>query len=651
MLTLNKNAENKIPLILLAGWAGSLLLSIFFTPLSIFLKGGVIVSLIFRLAIGASLYYIYQFYYGKRELSQRSYENLLMYIGYALVFTYVFSMLPQVVSDYYQLNLWKGSPFYVIWIIFTTAWPAALWLWMNWDKTRIAMGTYTQKEAKQRKETLKDKKKKKEMQQKRRKERGLAGNFWAEWVEPLFGAVIWVLIINHFVLQLFQIPSESMVPTFLVGDRVLVGKSFNSPNIPLTTYKLPRLSVPQEGEVTVFSSPGTEDPESDLYYSSVFSRVFHTFVYMITFTTVDIDPDINGDPKARLLVKRNIAGPGEKLCIVNDQVYKIEEGGVWTPMSEIPGQREYGQVELFTSRNPNQWVQRETPYTRQIVEEAISLVNSQDYSTLEEQLEQTKLELLRLIDQGNSLDWDHFEDAMNSEFQQRQDQFRDIMELSGYMIRLNHPSLKNLSMDQKTLIEQRFVEELASYGDFILNKEARDLALFLQLEDQAEGFLSSQIETTVNPHDGLNPYQDFMHRLNSLYKLKRMEFYIAILQNDLQLDEEILADHQELYKLIVYVDGVGYIRPFDMANMPEYPQGEGNFIPYEEYFLMGDNRYNSVDSRMGRVPNLVYVDEMDQSKFALQAEVTWDPHTIPLRLIHGKVRLILFPFDRMRLFQ
>ena len=45
-----------------------------------------------------------------------------------------------------------------------------------------------------------------------------------EWVAVIVGAVIVALLIKTFVVQAFRIPSESMVPTLEVGDRVLVNK-------------------------------------------------------------------------------------------------------------------------------------------------------------------------------------------------------------------------------------------------------------------------------------------------------------------------------------------------------------------------------------------------------------------------------------------
>jgi len=657
-VTLEKNKQQIVSLALLAGWAAMLLLSILFTPLSILLKGTTIISILTRAGILYSLWVLFQYLFGSRELSSDGYEHILMYIGYAIVFTYVFTMLPQVVAEYYKLKLWGGSPFYVIWVILTTAFPSALWVWLNLDKNRIAMGAYSKKALKKYKEIQKDKKKKKAEQKRKHSQRGPLGNLWAEWIEPLFGAVLWVLVINHFVLQLYQIPSESMVPTFLVRDRVLVGKSFYAPNIPLTDYKLPRMVKPKEGEVIIFTNPKVEDPQSDLYYKNVFARVFHTFVYMITFTTVDIDAKPDGTPKARLLVKRNIAGEGEKICLLNDQVYKKREGEDWVLMSDIPGQKEYGIVEQYSKDNSRLEAQRETPGTRALVEEAQSLVEGYSESQLSELLAEEKKLFLEALSRLDRQDLLEFEEEVNRQVPLLTDLHNASILGSLSMMYYNKPEIllsryQNISMEQWRRAVMNFDSNLAEYDKYLLNMEARNLLIYLAEEDKNAGYLDDQISTELIRESDDSPYEAFMAKFNALYKIKKMQFYTALIEDQLLLNDQLFQQEnsQELYRLLFYIQGYGAMNTFDMANLPEFPQQEGEYIAEEEYFLMGDNRYNSLDSRMGERAYMTFVDARDQSDFAMQAEVSWEPHSIPLRLIHGKVRLILFPFDRLHFFK
>lgn len=652
-IALFKNKKEYCFFALMAGWALFLILSIlitFISPSSFFLKGTVLFSILTRLALLYSIFYMFKRFFGKKSLNIKNYENMHMFIGYAIVFTYVFSMLPQVVSEYFQLQLWGNSPFYAIWVIITTAFPAALWVWMNLDKTRVSMEAYTAKEVEKRRLLLKDKKKKKQDQKKKHKERGPLTNFWVEWIEPLFGAVLWVLIINHFVLQLYQIPSESMVPTFLIKDRVLVGKSFYAPNIPMTRYKLFRISKPETGEVIIFTNPEMEDPDSSMYYKNVMARVFHSFVYMITFTTVDIDKDSLGNPKARMLVKRNIAGPGEKICLLNDKVYKKSEGSQWILMEELPGQEEYGRIGLYSSDNPKQHIQMEVPETRALIEEAIQLVDNYSDQQLLQDLEIQKERLLRNLENLDESSFLNYQFSINDLKNSLRNMEREYQPLSARICMINDPRITpQLAMAS----EADFKKALDGYQGFLLGQEYVEFSHLLSRELSSRGYLDMEIRSTFEYEKEASPYELFMARLNALYKIKRMELLSDLLERDLQWVPSDFMDveYRTLYLLRFYVDGFFLINSFDMANFPEFPADKNTFIEDKEYFLMGDNRYNSLDSRMGREDYIITVDASDDSDFALKAVVSWEGHSIPLRLIHGKVRFILYPTDRMRFFK
>jgi len=74
--------------------------------------------------------------------------------------------------------------------------------------------------------------------------------YWVkEWIEPIVIAVILALIIRTFVVQAFKIPTGSMRPTLIEGDRLLVNKFI---------YKFKEL---KRGDVIVFIAP--EDKKKD----------------------------------------------------------------------------------------------------------------------------------------------------------------------------------------------------------------------------------------------------------------------------------------------------------------------------------------------------------------------------------------------------
>ena len=82
-----------------------------------------------------------------------------------------------------------------------------------------------------------------------------------EWVESIAIALVLALLIRAFVVQAFKIPSGSMIPTFLVGDRIFVNKFIYGARVPFTDIRLPALREPKRGDIIVFRSP--EDKKKD----------------------------------------------------------------------------------------------------------------------------------------------------------------------------------------------------------------------------------------------------------------------------------------------------------------------------------------------------------------------------------------------------
>ena len=76
-----------------------------------------------------------------------------------------------------------------------------------------------------------------------------------EYAESLFVALVLALIIRTFFLQAFKIPTGSMQPTLMVGDRILVDKVRYGIKIPFTHWRLPAVQEPQRGDVVVFEAP------------------------------------------------------------------------------------------------------------------------------------------------------------------------------------------------------------------------------------------------------------------------------------------------------------------------------------------------------------------------------------------------------------
>jgi signal peptidase I len=82
-----------------------------------------------------------------------------------------------------------------------------------------------------------------------------------EYSESIGVAVAIALLLRAFVVEAFQIPSGSMIPTLEVGDHIFVSKFAYGLSIPFTNTKILKLAQPQRGDVIVFKYP--LDPNTD----------------------------------------------------------------------------------------------------------------------------------------------------------------------------------------------------------------------------------------------------------------------------------------------------------------------------------------------------------------------------------------------------
>lgn len=64
-----------------------------------------------------------------------------------------------------------------------------------------------------------------------------------------------VLVLRSFIVEPFQIPTRSMVPTLLAGDYILVNKWVYGIRLPVLRTKIISVSSPQRGDVMVFFPP------------------------------------------------------------------------------------------------------------------------------------------------------------------------------------------------------------------------------------------------------------------------------------------------------------------------------------------------------------------------------------------------------------
>ena len=78
---------------------------------------------------------------------------------------------------------------------------------------------------------------------------------WREWILPAVVAVVILAPLRSAVADWNDVPTGSMIPTILVGDRIFINKLAYDLKVPFTTWQLAKWADPQRGDIIVFPSP------------------------------------------------------------------------------------------------------------------------------------------------------------------------------------------------------------------------------------------------------------------------------------------------------------------------------------------------------------------------------------------------------------
>ena len=158
-------------------------------------------------------------------------------------------------------------------------------------------------------------------------------SFWAELPGLLLTALVIAVLIKTFLVQPFWIPSESMLPTIEVNDRVMVNK---------LAYDI---GEPERGDIVVFRDPA--EPEID---ESIPEAVIRSVLEAVGVRTRGRDD----------LIKRVVGLPGETVEIQGNQVL-IDGEAIDEPYlsgtSSMPdeGPFEVGENEVFVMGDNRQF--------------------------------------------------------------------------------------------------------------------------------------------------------------------------------------------------------------------------------------------------------------------------------------------------------
>jgi len=172
-------------------------------------------------------------------------------------------------------------------------------------------------------------------------------NVIKDYIEPIALAILIALFIRAFIVQAFKIPSESMKPTLLVGDHLLVNKFIYGIRIPYSdkifgkSKKFFEWKKPQRGDVIVFIFP--KDRSKDFI-----KRVIGTEGERVTIiqNKIYINNKMIGDPWGYFTVPRSsiedfgpVTVPQGFLFVMGDNRDNSQDSRFWgfVNINEVKG--------------------------------------------------------------------------------------------------------------------------------------------------------------------------------------------------------------------------------------------------------------------------------------------------------------------------
>ena len=451
-----------------------------------------------------------------------------------------------------------------------------------------------------------------------------------DWADALLQAVFLVLLFQIFFFQFYKIPSESMVPEYMINDRVAVSKITSGPKFPLTDVGFPCMKDYKRGDIVVFRNPHyTIDRQSEV--KSVVSQL----IYMFTFTFVNTNVDEQGKLKADPLVKRITGVPGEQLMMQDGVLYsRTKDSKDFKPVAEDATWAVYNQN---TEPEGVKRMIQEFPISTEIFSqfEAFEAYrNSVNLSKLEVECKNIAQEFAKLASKDGS------EKPLSKE------------EL--YSIKLNNVSLNELYID----------EMWNEYRNGSAELSMKFLSELFSSEYKVQFFNAFMTDWTKNYEDyywdgyiGGNLYEESSFKFNIIYKYyigsMILETYKNVLNDvpthDWKSKENVQQFEANLHLLYYYLFFM------DLRNMPAFPEDkcidngkeriyEPQYIPENCFFMMGDNRFNSLDMRHSETAKIRPLSKYDDASLTYSSHI--NPQYVPKKLILGTTGIRFWPISR-----
>ncbi|MCR4741325.1 MAG: signal peptidase I [Treponema sp.] len=438
-----------------------------------------------------------------------------------------------------------------------------------------------------------------------------------DWIDALVQAIFIVLLVQIFILQLYAIPSESMVPTFLIKDRVAVSKIDCGPKFPLTDIGLPDMRKYKRGDTIVLRNPHySMDRKSEV------KTVVSQLIYMLTFMQVNTNKDENGELKADPLVKRICGEPGEQLVMQDGVLYTRTKKS--DDFEANPMDAKYATWDL--TKIDKSLLSKVETYPLSDISFDYNKANYRDVLLSASENYQTMLDL---EEERRSYDLDLA--AI-----QAQELVREFNSLA-----YNSNLIGDFSQD--SLFEYDLFTHVSDITNRLMNQKGG--------KEWFQSFMTSWIPAK---DQSLDMYAMSNYKLNVMTKITFGKLVVRYAQifRDGKLGDSNYQENDSVIKENLQKAEIlnKYIQSWlDSRNMPLFPANDANgnpqYIPKDCYFMMGDNRFNSLDLRHANdysLKNLTPSDDLSVKYYSII-----QPQYINKKYIIGKPVFRFWPTYRM----